>query len=57
MVCLPDGQFHELCLSILFLDTDSEGHLQVWYIRQQPALEREHNSEPEVRGRNYIWGF
>lgn len=57
MVCLTDGQFHELLFYILFLVPDSERHLQVWYICQQPALAWEHTSEPEVRGQCYIWGF
>lgn len=45
------------CSFGLFSDPDSERHLQVWYIRQQPALDREHARDPEIRGQSNIWGF
>lgn len=53
VVCLAD----EFFLWIVLLDPDSERHLQVRYIRQHPAFDREHTYEPDVRGQGYIWGF
>lgn len=38
-------------------DSDGEGHLQVRYVCQRPAADRERPRYPDDRGQSYFWRF